>query len=160
MTDTTVRPVTPGDLDAICRHRREMFKASGRTDEMVAPMSEHFRPWLAQRLQDGRYFGWFIVADAAILAGVGMMAIDWPPHPSHPTQCERGYILNMYVEPTHRRRGFGKQLMGLCRDEAERRGLDYLVLHATRQGRGLYEQLGWSATAEMGLSVTPSASRP
>jgi ribosomal protein S18 acetylase RimI-like enzyme len=150
-----IRPVGPRDFDAICRHRHEMFKVSGRSDEMVAPMTEHFGPWLRPRLADGRYFGWFIESAERTLGGVGMMVIDWPPHPSHPSQSARGYVLNMFVEPDCRRLGLGRQLMEICRGEGERRGLDYLVLHATSQGRGLYEKLGWAATTEMGLGIRP-----
>ena len=152
-SELQVRPVGPGDLETICRHRHEMFKASGRTDEMVAPMTEQFGPWLKPRLEDGRYFGWFVVAQKRVVAGVGMMVIDWPPHPSHPTQSERGYILNMYVEPEHRRQGLGDRLMALCHAEGTRRGLRYMVLHATRQGRPLYESLGWASTSEMALTL-------
>jgi len=148
-----LRPIGPDDLETICRHRHEMFKVSGRTDEMVAPMTEHFRPWLKPLLDDGRYFGWFALSAGRAIGGVGMMVIDWPPHPSHPTQSSRGYVLNMYVEPELRRMGLGRQLMELCSQEAERRGLDYLVLHATKQGRGLYEKLGWAATSEMALTI-------
>ena len=114
-----VRPVTPEDLDLICRHRLEMFKASGRTDEMVAPMAAPFRAWLEPRLVGGRYFGWIIEDQQRPIAGVGMMVIDWPPHPSHMTQDCRGYILNMFVEPGHRRRGLGKRLW----NSSERRPL-------------------------------------
>jgi ribosomal protein S18 acetylase RimI-like enzyme len=153
MIDHQVRAVGPADLETICRHRHEMFKVSGRTNEMVAPMTEHFGPWLRPLLEDGRYFGWFIISMDRVIAGVGMMVIDWPPHPSHPTQSARGYVLNMYVEPDFRRQGLGRGLMELCEREAEQRGLDYLVLHATKQGRGLYEKLGWASTSEMALSL-------
>ena len=148
-----VRPVATTDIDLICRHRLEMFKASGRTDELVAPMAAPFRAWLEPRLADGRYFGWIIEEERTPIAGVGMMVIDWPPHPSHMTQDCRGYMLNMYVEAGHRRRGLGKRLVGLVTEEAVRRGIGFLVLHATTQGRGLYEQLGWRHTTEMAYSM-------
>lgn len=151
--DFKFRPVGPDDLEAICRHRHEMFKVSGRTDAMVAPMTRRFREWLRPRLADGRYFGWFVLSGDEIVAGVGMMVIDWPPHPSHPDQSERGYILNMYVEPHHRRMGHGRRLLELCHAEARRRGVTYAVLHATQQGRGLYEQMGWTQTTEMSLTL-------
>ena len=61
----------------------------------------------------------------------------------------------MFVEPAHRRRGIGKRLMAMARAEAEALGIDYVTLHATRQGRALYEGLGWASTAEMGLHLTP-----
>src|SRR5437764_438985 len=101
------RSVTQKDIDLVCRHRLEMFRASGHPEEILAPMTAHFREWLAPRLADGRYFGWTAEDGAQPVAGIGMMEIDWPPHPSHPTQDRRGYILNVFVEESHRRRGIG-----------------------------------------------------
>lgn len=147
------RPVTPADLDLVCRHRHEMFKASGRTDEALAPMSAAFRGWLAPRLEDGSYFGWIATERAAPIAGLGMMVIDWPPHPSHPTQAARGYILNVFVEPERRGQGIAKALMELAMAEGRSRGLQYMILHATAQGRPMYEKLGWAQTSEMSISL-------
>lgn len=152
------RPVSVEDLDLVCRHRHEMFKASERTDSVLAPMDEAFRPWLEPHLERGDYFGWMLEdADGAAVAGLGMMVIDWPPHPSHPTQAARGYILNIYVEPEHRGRGLARRLMDRATAEGRARGLDYLILHATRMGRPLYEKMGWAQTSEMSLSLRDEA---
>jgi hypothetical protein len=67
----TYRPVIAGDLDLICRHRHEMFKASGRTDAMVQPSTNAFKAWLKPRLDDGSYFGWIAQVDGIEVAG------DW-----------------------------------------------------------------------------------
>jgi len=147
------RPVGPGDLDLVCRHRHEMFRASGRSEEMLAPMAAPFRAWLAPRLAAGDYFGWIVEAQGGPVAGLGMMVIDWPPHPSHPAQAARGYLLNVYVEPAHRGRGLAKALMARATQEGRRRGLSLMVLHATAMGRPLYEALGWAATSEMSLKL-------
>ncbi|MCI3133485.1 GNAT family N-acetyltransferase [Phenylobacterium aquaticum] len=148
------RPVSVDDLDVICRHRREMFQASGRSAADLAPMDEAFRPWLAPRLAAGDYFGWIVdQADGTPIAGLGMMVIDWPPHPSHPRQGARGYVLNVFVEPEHRGQGLARQLMDRAVEEGRRRELDYMILHATRMGRPLYERMGWAQTSEMSLSL-------
>ena len=148
-----LRLVAPSDLDTILRHRCAMFRDSGRPEEVIAQLVEPFRAWLAPRLADGRYFGWMIEDAGEIVAGIGMMAIDWPPHPAHPTSDKRGYILNVYVEPAHRRRGLARRLMETAMAEARARGLGYVILHATAEGRRLYESLGWSSTAEMAIAV-------
>jgi GNAT superfamily N-acetyltransferase len=150
---TDYRPVTLADLDLVCRHRHEMFKASGRSDEALAPMSAAFRGWLEPRLASGDYFGWIAADGGAPIAGLGMMVIDWPPHPSHPTQAARGYILNVFVEPERRGQGIAKALMDLAMTEGRRRGLQYMILHATTQGRPMYENLGWAQTAEMSIAL-------
>jgi GNAT superfamily N-acetyltransferase len=148
-----LRDVGCGDLDLVCRHRREMFKASGRSDEVVAAMDAPFRAWLEPKLAAGDYFGWIVERAGDPVAGLGMMVIDWPPHPSHPSQAARGYILNVYVEPDHRGRGLAKMLMARATEAGRRRGLQLMILHATAMGRPLYEQLGWAATSEMSLSL-------
>lgn len=149
-----LRPLTPDDIDLICRHRESMFRDSGRSEAVIAAMAAPFRAWLAPKLADGRYFGWAARADdGRDIAGLGMMEIDWPPHPSHPLDDRRGYILNVYVEPDHRRRGLARRLMDEAVAEAKRRGLRFMILHATDEGRPLYESLGWADTAEMALII-------
>lgn len=148
-----IRPITPEDRDLICHHREAMFRDSGRSEDVIALMGEPFRAWLEPRLADGSYFGWVAEHEGQAVAGLGMMIIGWPPHPSHPMQCERGYILNVYVEPEFRGQGIAKKLMAETTAEAKRRGIQFMILHATAQGRPLYEALGWMDTAEMALAV-------
>jgi ribosomal protein S18 acetylase RimI-like enzyme len=145
-----IRAVGPTDLDLICHHREEMFRDAGSGERSLAVMTESFRPWLEPRLADGSYFGFILTAAGEPAAGVGLMLIDWPPHPMHPAQDRRGYVLNLFVEPQHRRKGLARRLMQLAEEELARRGVSLLVLHATEKGRPLYSDLGWSAgSAEM-----------
>jgi GNAT superfamily N-acetyltransferase len=150
-----IRALTFDDLDLVCRHREAMFRDSGRDEEVLAAMTGPFRTWVEPRLADGRYFGWAVERAEHQVAGLGMMEIDWPPHPSHPLEARRGYVLNVYVEPEHRRRGLARKLMAAAGDEARRRGIRYMILHATAEGRPLYEDLGWRATTEMAIAVEP-----
>lgn len=151
-----IRPVAPSDLNLIARHRSAMFRDSGRPEDVVQAMEEPFCRWLKPRLADERYFGWIVEEDGNAVAGIGMLELDWPPHPNHPLEARRGCILNVYVEPDYRRRGIARRMMERARKEAEARGLTYLVLHATAEGRILYEALGWTDTAEMALSIAPA----
>ena len=152
----TTRPVTTDDLELICEHRERMFRESnapGRTEEILATQTAHFRPWLAQRLRDKSYFGYLVEDAGRPVAGIGLMLIDWPPGPAHPTADKRGYVLNVFVEPSHRRQGLAEKLMRMADAEFARRGVTYAVLNATRIGRPLYEKLGWTATNEMAKSL-------
>jgi ribosomal protein S18 acetylase RimI-like enzyme len=147
------RALCDADLELICRHREEMFRDAGRSEEVLRPMTTNFRSWLQPRLHDGTYFGFVISDGDEPVAGIGLMLIDWPPHPSHPTQDKRGYVLNVYVEPAYRRRGLAHELMGLAEAEFERRGVGFAILHATEKGRDLYAGLGWSGTTEMSKTL-------
>jgi len=150
------RLVTPDDLDLVCRHREEMFRASnapGRTEDDLRTMTVAFRRWVAPRLKNGSYFGYIAEEGGAAVAGIGLMIIDWPPHPSHPQEDKRGYVLNVFVEPARRGRGLARTLMQLGEAELARRGVSFAILHATRMGRPLYEKIGWAQTSEMSKRV-------
>lgn len=152
----TTRPVSTDDLELICEHRERLFRESnapGRTEEIITTQTAHFRPWLAQRLRDKSYFGYIIEDAGRPVAGIGLMLIDWPPGPAHPTSDKRGYVLNVFVEPSHRRQGLAEKLMQMADAEFSSRGASYAVLNATRMGRPLYEKLGWTATNEMAKSL-------
>jgi GNAT superfamily N-acetyltransferase len=127
----TARPVAERDLELICEHRERMFAESGRRRESLQPMTSAFRHWLIPRLTDGSYFGWMLEDAGLVVAGLGMMVIDWPPHPSHPTDDRRAYVLNVFVEPEHRRKGLAKQLMAMAEQRARQLGLRYAILHST-----------------------------
>jgi ribosomal protein S18 acetylase RimI-like enzyme len=148
-----VRELGVDDLDLVCRHREEMFLDAGREEQALKTMTEYFRTWLAPRLRDGSYFGFVLSDNGQPIAGIGLMLIDWPPHPAHPTHDQRGYVLNVYVEPEYRKRGFARELMHLADAEFAKRSVQYGVLHATEKGRPLYTNLGWSGTTEMAKTI-------
>ena len=153
----STRPVRVDDLDLVCEHRERMFRESnspGRTEAILATQTAHFRPWLAMRLGKGSYFGYVVEDHGKPIAGIGLMVIDWPPGPSHPMHDKRGYVLNVFVEPSHRKQGIARALMDRADREFASRGVAFAILHATKMGRPLYEQLGWSATSEMAKSLS------
>jgi GNAT superfamily N-acetyltransferase len=148
-----IRPVGIEDLAVICGHRHRMFADNGFAATTLDAMDGPFAAWLAPKLADGSYFG-FVAEDAgAVVAGIGLVLVDWPPHPLHPLNDERGYILNVYVEPSHRGTGLAVELMRRSMEEFERRGVPYVTLHASGMGRPVYEKLGWSTTTEMAKAL-------
>jgi ribosomal protein S18 acetylase RimI-like enzyme len=150
------RPATIADASLITRHRRAMFHAmGGATSETLDLMSRSFEPWLIPRLAGGRYLGWIKCDGAQPIASIGLLFLDWPPHTLHPVETERGYILNLFVEPDYRRRGLARSLIELCLEEGRRRDIAVLSLHASAEGRPLYESLGFQVSNEMQLRNQP-----
>ncbi|MDR6231555.1 ribosomal protein S18 acetylase RimI-like enzyme [Pseudomonas sp. SORGH_AS199] len=148
------RPLGPDDAEMIDLHRQTMFLEAGGDPDKLLVMAGHFLPWLEERLDDGRYYGFALCDADQVVGAIGLMTIDWPPHPSHPTMDQRGYVLNVFVEPTYRRRGLASALMQIAEAEFARRGITYAVLHATQVGKPVYEQIGWVGTSEMAKSIT------
>ena len=145
------------DLDAAVHHRRAMFRDMGYTDELALDgMSARFRPWLRRKMEAGEYLAWFALApDASIAAGLGLWLMDWPPHLVGAGSV-RGNILNVYTEPEHRRQGLARGLMQVALDWCAANRVDVVILHASEEGRALYESLGFEATNEMRL-IRPGA---
>jgi len=115
-------------------------------DLMVA----NFVEWVRPRLADGRYIGWLLEDDGAVVGGAGMWLMDFPPHWMDPEPV-RAYLLNFYVDPVARGRGLAEMMLKAAVDEARRRGIGVVSLHASRMGRPIYERNGFEGTNEMML---------
>jgi ribosomal protein S18 acetylase RimI-like enzyme len=90
-----------------------------------------------------------------VVAGVGMMKLDWPSHPLY-IEPLRGYILNVYTEPAYRGRGLATHLMKRLMGDARKRKISVITLHATEMGRPVYEKLGFHPTGEVRLVINRS----
>jgi len=140
------------DLETIVHHRRAMFFDMGSRDERALDaMSEKFRPWLQRKMAAGGHLAWFAIApDGAVAAGAGLWFMDWPPLMTTGGKW-RGNILNVYTEPAYRRQGLARRLMLVAMDWCAREGVEGVILHASAEGRPLYENLGFEPTNEMRL---------
>ena len=147
------RSVAIGDLETICGHRRRMFAENDVSSAALDAMAAPFGAWLRPRLVDGRYFGVMAEDAGAVVGGIGLILLDFPPHYLHPESGERGYILNVYVELSYRGQGLAKELVLRAEEEFRRRGVVFEVLHASAMGRPVYEKLGWMAMPEMGKAL-------
>ncbi|MCL5263308.1 MAG: GNAT family N-acetyltransferase [Acidobacteria bacterium] len=146
----TTRLATAADAALITHHRRRMFVDAGRPDNQVLDrMAEAHTPWVARMIEDGKYIGWLTEADGKAVAGAGLLLLDWPPHPLDPVSTQRGYLLNVYVEPQYRRRKLASHLIELALAEARRRRIRVVALHSTAEGRPLYVANGFRPTNEM-----------
>jgi GNAT superfamily N-acetyltransferase len=62
---------------------------------------------------------------------------------------QEAYIVNVYTEPEHRRRGLSRRLMEEVIAWCRANGMTRITLHASRAGRRMYEDLGFVTTNEM-----------
>jgi ribosomal protein S18 acetylase RimI-like enzyme len=127
-----------------------MFVDAGRADnQILGLMSRNFEPWVARMIAEEKYFGWLTVDGDRVVAGAGLLLLDWPPHPLDPHSTQRGYLLNVYVEPEYRRKKLASHLIEMALAEARRRKIRVVALHSTDEGRALYESNGFRQTNEM-----------
>ena len=151
-SDITIRKAAPSEAAIILHHRRSMFRDIGEgTVEELDRMVEVAARWLARALADGSYRHWLALDGSGRFAGGGGVLLSpLPANPKDPC-TERAIILNVYTELEFRKRGIARQVMQAILAWIKERGLRSVNLHASAEGRGLYEKLGFAATNEMRL---------
>ncbi len=153
-----VRQAGTADIPVLARHRAAMFRDMGHLlPDQEQPLADATAAYLHEALPRGEYVAWLAEdATATVVGGVGaqLRPILPRPRPGEPG-LELGpeaIVLNVYVVPAWRRRGIAEALMRTLLDALNARGVRRIVLHASEQGRRLYERLGFAATNEMRLS--------
>jgi GNAT superfamily N-acetyltransferase len=155
----TVRVATRDDVASIARHRAQMFADMGELpidiyEDLVAQTTHY----LDEALPAGTYVGWLATPDTdpgTVIAGAGVQLRRTFPHPitrggqRRLAAGRQAIVLNVYTEKAWRRRGLAELLMAHVIEWARTSDIDTLVLHASAEGRSLYERLGFIPTTEM-----------
>jgi len=156
------RLASAADAAVIARHRARMFQDMG---QVPAHLFDRFMANCEQRVramfETNEYVGWLaspMDEPDHTIAGAGVQLRTVLPHPfgdpqSGYTMAEgrQAIIINVFTEPEWRRRGAAHLLLQEIIAWALEQRLDSLVLHASREGRALYEQLDFKASNEMRL---------
>jgi len=121
---------------------RDMGDLSPDDFEVLRKASED---WLAPRLASGEYVGWLVEQNGVVVAGGGVLLREmWPV----PGCCRAGrwaHVGNVYTERGHRRRGLAQAVMEAILQWCKSNAIDHVTLAASREGRPLYEFLGFEA---------------
>lgn len=158
MPDVRIREATSSDIPILLRHRRLMWWDMGRRDETaLGVMGKAATEYFTQALPQGSYRGFLAIDPSGeVIGGGGIVISPWPSvlGQAHP---RRAMILNLYVEREHRRQGVANVLMKRMIAWCRQNGFCNVALHASEDGRALYERLGFRPTNEMRLDFETSA---
>lgn len=152
-----IRLATVADAAVIARHRVAMFRdmsCGELPDERDAePLAVASLEYLMEAIPSGLYRGWLAEDPGGAIAGGGGIIVQrGVPRPENLHGDEEAYLLNVYVEPAHRRRGIARLVMDAMLAWCREHTLARVVLHTSNDGRTLYERLGFvAATNEMRL---------
>lgn len=148
-----LRNAVLADLELILHHRREMFREMGGDyARQLSSFEDASRSYLSSALADGSYYGLIGETDGKAVAGGGIVIAAWPGSASN-LNPHRAWILNVYVEPEFRRRGYAGAIIESLIEWCRQNGFQSVALHASEYGRSLYEKLGFKNTNEMRLKL-------
>lgn len=115
--------------------------------------------WARARLRSGRLVG-FIAESGETPVGSGCVWLqDVQPRPHLPGP-HQPYLMSMWTEADWRGHGVATRIVQAAMAWARERGYPRLLLHASDAGRPVYEKLGFTASREMVVQLTPAAPAP
>jgi GNAT superfamily N-acetyltransferase len=117
------------------------------------------RMWIEKRLSRGRIVGFVVRTKDGQVAGSCCLWIrEEQPRPTSP-RLEVPYLMSVYTERRFRRKGVAgqavKSAIAWCREH----GYESVILHASEEGKSLYEALGFKPTTEMRLKLNPRTTK-
>src|SRR5512133_3994368 len=147
---------TVQDADIIALHRTRMFQDMGDvSDDAFEILRAKARVRLKEWLESGDYIGWLATpADKpeTVVGGAGVQLQPILPRPLNAStigEGRQGTIVNVFTEPQWRRRGIAGLLIKEIITWSKNEQIDRLVLHASDEGRSIYERLGFIPGEEM-----------
>ena len=151
-TTYKIRLATIDDAAIIARHRAAMFFDVGYFNKTEAQVIEtNSLPLLREMLASGEYRGWLVEFEGQIVAGGGMILRRLLPRLGSISGGREAYILNMFTDREHRRKNLARQIMQVMIDWCQENNISRVSLHASDEGRPLYESMKFKATNEMML---------
>jgi ribosomal protein S18 acetylase RimI-like enzyme len=154
MADYSIRHATAADAAVIARHRVEMFREMGElTPEEAVVVGSASRIRLAEQLGSGEYLGWLAETSGMVVAGAGVLLHQYYPSRANPHGRPTAYILNVYTDAGHRRRGLAHDLIAEILNWCGAHDIPRASLHASQFGKSVYKRLGFVETNEMRIDT-------
>lgn len=145
----TIREGRVEEVDRLVALRCAMFEGMGQDDpEVLGRVAEASRKYFLENMPTGLFRVWVVEIDGELVGSVGLVVHSVPPGPSN-TAGKVGYIMNLVTLPAWRRRGIARALLQHALDVLRAEGVPVASLHASSDGRGLYEELGFAVREEL-----------
>jgi len=147
-----LREATLADAPLLARQRRLMFDSIGSlpTDQGDLLEAAVIR-YIVQAMPAGTFRSWVVEHEGAVVSGGGLQIRTLMPRPGYVYGEPEGLIVSMWTDPDHRRRGRGRRIVEAILAWGRENGITRFTLHASDDGRPLYELYGFEPTNEMRL---------
>jgi GNAT superfamily N-acetyltransferase len=142
------------DLELLTTHRLKMWQdIHPELQKKIQESARFTRRWIKKGLSEGSLFGFIAKASDGEVAGSGCLWIrEEQPRPTNP-RLEVPYLMSMYTEKKFRRKGVAKLIVAEALRWCRKHKYERIILHASKEGRAVYEAFGFEPTTEMRLNL-------
>lgn len=143
------RKATLNDLHALVRMRVLFLKEVQKVEdaEREAETAKDIEEYFKMSLVEDSFVAWIAEENGEIIATSGLSFYQIAPSFSL-KGGKIAYILNIFVLKEHRGKKLGKKIFELILNEAKERGYKRILLHASDDGRPVYEKFGFKGTED------------
>lgn len=142
------REATLADIKDLARLRIDFLKEVQRPKTRLVReegLHEILLDYFQKYIESGDFVAWVALADGEIISTSGLCFSQIIPGFTL-LDGRVAYIMNIYTLPEWRKKGVGKQVFHHILEAAKERGYKRVLLHATEDGRPIYEKFGFRAT--------------
>lgn len=136
----TYRKLKTEDLDIFIRMRIDQLREEGAKEDI--DLVPALRDYYERHLANDTFVSWLAMDGEKIVGTSGMSIVEKPPYFGCPNG-KIGLLSSMYTEPSYRRMGIAKTLLGKVVDEAKERGCGTVQITAFDMGVMLYTDFGF-----------------
>lgn len=148
-----VKDDVPALVDYRVRFLNEHFNHSENSETAIVGKS--LREYFAKAIRNKSFIAWVAEYEGRVIATSGMVVWQKPAMYGGVQSGKLGYLLNFYTVHEARRKGIATRLLNELIKEAKSLGLNYLHLHASKDGINIYRKAGfvepWEPELELKL---------
>jgi GNAT superfamily N-acetyltransferase len=149
-----VREATLDDAAFLAECRRRMFDEMGADSETTDAASKAFVAYVEREMPARAFFAYVAEGDGARIGSAAAFVHETVPMELNPSS-RVGRIVNVFVEPSWRRRGVASAVVAAVVDRLREEGVGVAALAATADGAPVYERLGFEHYDEMRAILLP-----
>ncbi|WP_337042530.1 GNAT family N-acetyltransferase [Emticicia sp. 17c] len=142
------RRATLADIDDLTKLRIAFLKEVQSPETHLIDengLAEILRAYFQTHLANEEFVAWLAIVDGRVVATSGLCFFKICPGFTL-LDGRVAYIMNIYTLTEWRKKGIGKQVFMHILEEAKSRGYKRVSLHATEDGRPVYEKFGFRFT--------------
>ena len=138
------KKATIEDIDFLTKTRLTVLRAANELPDDVdmSEVEKRTYNYYAAALRDGSHTA-YLAFDEGIFVGAGGISYYSVMPTYHNSSGKKAYIMNMYTNPSYRRKGIAFEILRLLVEDAKEKGITAISLEATEAGEPLYKKFGF-----------------